>query len=81
MIFKPGPDSGRVREIEERAQCRITEMSKEEKMTSKYCSVGEHETEEQLFYCKHCKRTFCEEHGDEVNGICNECIEEQAGEQ
>lgn len=74
------PDFGRISEIEERAQKEVEEMSKEEKLSSKYCSVGDHETEEPLYYCKHCHRTFCEEHGDETANLCIDCIEEAAGD-
>ena len=79
-MYVKRPYADRIKEIEERSKKPAREMSKEEKLASKYCSVGEHDTEEALYYCMHCKRTFCEEHGDERTGVCNECIEEAAGQ-
>lgn len=69
-----------INEIKDRSKKDVKEISKEEKLASKYCSVGNHYTEEKLYYCIHCHRTFCEEHGDETQGICNECIEKTAGQ-
>ena len=67
-------------EILERAGRKVKHLSKEEKLASKYCSVGEHPAEDALYYCMHCKRTFCEEHGDEKHGLCNEDIVKGAGQ-
>lgn len=64
----------RMKEIEEHAKSNVTEMTKEEKLSSKYCCVGEHSTKETLSYCAHCKRTFCEEHGEESINICSDCV-------
>jgi len=64
----------RMKEIENNAKKEMIEMTKEEKLNSKYCCVGEHGTGEELFYCIHCKRTFCEEHGEESINICSDCV-------
>jgi len=81
MYYKPDSgDTGRIKEIEDRSKQSMEEMSKEAKLASKFCAVGEHQTEEQLYYCKHCHRTFCAEHGDEERGLCNDDIADEAGE-
>ena len=41
----------------------------------KRCECGFHTTEEKLRFCKHCKRSFCGEHGDFKNLICHKCDE------
>lgn len=66
-------------EILEESAKPVKEQNTEEKLASGYCSVGEHKTKERLFLCKHCKRTYCFEHGDEDKGFCNECLLEYGG--
>jgi hypothetical protein len=59
----------------EKARKPVKEETTAEKLASGYCAAGEHETKEEIMLCKHCKRTFCLEHGDEERRYCNECIE------
>jgi transposase-like protein len=70
-----GPISpGRLSELRERAKQKFKVLTKTEKLESKYCTVGEHEVDEQLYVCQNCRRTFCEQHGDEKKSLCNDCI-------
>lgn len=41
----------------------------------KRCECGFHTTKEKLRFCKHCKRSFCIEHGNFKSLICNRCDE------
>ena len=40
---------------------------------AKMCECGIHQTENKLRFCKHCKRSFCREHGDMDKSVCDEC--------
>ncbi len=47
---------------------------------SKRCECGFHSTSEKLRFCRHCKRSFCVEHGDFENLICDKCNESNGKE-
>ncbi len=42
-----------------------------------YCEVGGHETEEEVYKCISCGRTFCPEHGSVERGLCIECLKKE----
>jgi hypothetical protein len=48
-------------------------------LASKLCEIGNHQTDDKLFFCDQCRQSFCERHGNIKKNLCENCQQMSLG--